>query len=61
MAENKTQPSKDYHDSCPNNIALYAGKKWAHPAEVGALAPVFEKLAAELKNKNCLNVKAEYK
>ncbi len=32
-------------------IALRAGKKGARPAEVGALASVFEKSATELKLK----------
>ena len=32
-----------------NRIALRAGKKEARPAEVGALASVFEKSATELK------------
>ena len=30
-------------------IALHAGKQWARFAEVGALAPVFEKSATESK------------
>ena len=34
-----------------NRIALRAGKKGARPAEVGALAPVFEKSATEFKQK----------
>ena len=34
-----------------NRIALHAGKKGACPAEVGALASVFEKSATELKQK----------
>ena len=34
-----------------NRIALRAGKKGAHPAEVGAQASVFEKSATELKQK----------
>ena len=34
-----------------NRIALRAGKKGARPAEVGALASVFEKSATELKQK----------
>ena len=34
-----------------NRIALRAGKKGARPAEVGALASVFEKSATELKLK----------
>ena len=38
--------------TCPNCIALRAGKKkGAPPAEVGALDPVFEKSATELKLK----------
>ena len=32
-----------------NRIAVCAGKKGARPAEVGALASVFEKSATELK------------
>ena len=34
-----------------NRITLCTGKKGAHPAEVGALASVFEKSATELKQK----------
>ena len=37
-----------------NRIALRAGKKGARPAEVGALASVFEKSATELKHKQKL-------
>ena len=37
-----------------NRIALRAGKKGARPAEVGALASVFEKSATELKHKHKL-------
>ena len=37
--------------TCLNRIALRAGKKEARPAEVGALASVFEKSATELKQK----------
>ena len=37
-----------------NRIALRAGKKGARPAEVGALASVFEKSATELKLKQKL-------
>ena len=37
-----------------NRIALRAGKKGARPAEVGALASVFEKLGPELKLKQKL-------
>ena len=37
--------------TCPNSIALHVGKKGAHPAEVGALAQVFEKSTTELKLK----------
>ena len=40
--------------NCPDRIALRAGKKRACPAEVGALAPVFEKSAIELKRKQNL-------
>ena len=36
-----------------NPIALRAGKKGARPAEVGALASVFEKSATELKLLKC--------
>ena len=35
----------------PNHVALRAGKKGARPAEVGALASVFEKSATEIKLK----------
>ena len=38
----------------PNRIALRAGKKGTRPAEVGALARVFEKSATELKLKQNL-------
>ena len=37
--------------TCPNHIALRAGKKGMHSAEVGALASVFEKSDTELKQK----------
>ena len=37
--------------TCPNCIAFHTGKKGACPAEVGALASVFEKSATELKEK----------
>ena len=40
--------------TCPNCIAHHAGKEGAHPAEVGALAPVFEKFTTELKLKQKL-------
>ena len=40
-----------------NRIALYAGKKGARPAEVGALASVFEKSATELKRQKLLKCK----
>ena len=40
-----------------NRIALRAGKKGARPAEVGALASVFEKSAAELKQSKLLKCK----
>ena len=37
--------------TCPNRIALRAGKKRVCPVEIGALAPVFEKSATVLKLK----------
>ncbi len=40
-----------------NRIALRAGKKGARPAEVGALASVFEKSATELKQQKLLKCK----
>ena len=40
-----------------NHIALRAGKKGVHPAEVGALTSVFEKLATELKQQKLLKCK----
>ena len=40
-----------------NRIALCAGKKGARPAEVGALASVFEKSATELKQSKLLKCK----
>ena len=40
--------------TCPNRIVLRASKKGARPAEVGALAPVFEKSPMELKLKQKL-------
>ena len=40
-----------------NCIALRAGKKGAHPAEVEALASVFEKSATELKQQKLLKCK----
>ena len=40
-----------------NRIALRAGKKGASPAEVGALASVFEKSATELKQQKVLKCK----
>ena len=40
-----------------NRIALHAGKKGARPAEVGALASVFEKSATELKQQKLLKCK----
>ena len=36
---------------CPDQIALRVGKHRAPSADVGALAPVFEKSATELKLK----------
>ena len=46
MAHNQT--------TYPNHIALRTGKKGARPAEVRALASVFEKSATELKLKEKL-------
>ena len=43
--------------TCANRIALHAGKKEARPVEVGALAPVFEKSATELKQQKLLKCK----
>ena len=43
--------------SYTNRIALRAGKRWACPAEVGALASVFEKSATELKRQKLLKCK----
>ena len=40
--------------TCPNCITLHMGKKRTHLAEVGAQAPVFEKSATELKQKQKL-------
>ena len=40
-----------------NRIALRAGKKGVRPAEVGALASVFEKSATELKQQKLLKCK----
>ena len=40
--------------TCSNRIALRVGKKGLCPAEIGALAPVFEKSATELKQKQNL-------
>ena len=37
-----------------NGIALHAGKKGTRPARIGALNPVFEKSATELKLKQKL-------
>ena len=49
--------------TCPDWIAILTGKIGARSAEVGALAPLFEKSSTELKiiKKNCKNVKAKYK
>ena len=53
--ENKTQPSKDYHDSYSNPMSKLHrsshGQKGARPAEVGTLGPMFEKSATEHKQK----------
>ena len=40
--------------TCPNRIAFHVGKKGVCTAEVGVLAPVFEKSATELKLKQTL-------
>ena len=40
--------------TCSNRISLRARRKGARPAEVGALAPVFEKSATDLKLKQKL-------
>ena len=40
-----------------NRIALRTGKKGARPAEVGARASVFEKVATELKQQKLLKCK----
>ena len=40
--------------TCPNCITLREGKKGANPTGVGALAPVFEKSAIELKQQTLL-------
>ena len=45
---------------CPDRIVLRAVKKAVRSAEVGALAPVFEKSVPELKHKHFLNVKEKY-
>ena len=55
MDENKNSHRKinmtHTHTICPNRIALNASKNGACPAEVGALASVFEKSATELNRK----------
>ena len=55
IAEIKIKPLKNHNDSysnvCPNCIDLRTSKKEVCSAEVGALAPVFEKSASELKVK----------
>ena len=43
--------------TCINCITLCAGKKEAHPTEIGALASVFEKSAIELKEQIVLKYK----
>ena len=54
----KTQPSKDYHDTNSNHLFkphhFSQTKKGARPAEVRALASVFEKSTTELKLKQKL-------
>ena len=58
MVSIEKEPSKitmtHTQPSCPNCITLCAGKKGVCPAEVGALASVFEKSATELKPKQKL-------
>ena len=58
MDENKNSHRKititHTQTTCINSIA---GKKGAHPAEVGALASVFEKSATELKQQKLLKYK----
>ena len=44
-----------------NRITLDAGKKGARPAEVGALASVFEKSVRECKQQKLLNANKQYK
>ena len=55
MDENKNSHQKTTmthtQTTCPNRIALRAGKKGVRPAEVGALASVFEKSPTELNQK----------
>ena len=55
MDENKNSHRKitmiHTQTTCVNRIALRAGKKGARPAEVAALASVFEKSATEFKQK----------
>ena len=43
--------------TCPNRIALRAGKKGTRPAGVGATASVFEKSATELNQQKLLKCK----
>ena len=61
MDENKnSHPKKTMthtQTTCKNRIALRAGKNGARPAEVGGLAPVFEKSATELKQQKLLKSK----
>ena len=56
IEENKTAMTHT-QTTYTNRIALRAGKKGAHPAEVGALASVFEKSATELKRPKLLKCK----
>ena len=64
MDENKTQPSKDYHDSYSNHMSKphcpLSGLKGVRPAELKALASVFEKSATELKLKQKLQYKQRH-
>ena len=61
MDENKNSHRKitmtHIQTTCINRIDLRVGKKGARPAEVGALASVFEKSAIELKQQKILKCK----
>ena len=61
MDENKNSHRKitmtHTQTTCINRIALRVGKKEVRPAEVGALASVFEKSATEFKQQKLLKCK----